>query len=116
MLLFYQQQQCTVNGGLIDSITVNTGGQYLPTGITATITGDGVGAQVTPVIVNGQLQSVTIDDVGANYTTATISFAAVRGGFTTKRLISLTTTQLLIRSFTLVTLIWFLASVLSTTW
>lgn len=71
----------TVSGGLIDSITVNTGGQYLPTGITATITGDGVGAQVTPVVVNGQLQSVTIDDAGANYTTASISFTAVRGGF-----------------------------------
>ena len=40
----------TVSGGLIDSITVNTGGQYLPTGITATITGDGVGAQVTPLL------------------------------------------------------------------
>ena len=37
-------------------------------------------AQVTPVIVNGVLQSVTIDNVGANYTTATISFAAIRGG------------------------------------
>ena len=69
-----------LNGGVLDSITIDTPGSYLPPGVTATITGDGVGAQVTPVIVNGQLQSVTIDDVGANYTTATISFAAVRGG------------------------------------
>ena len=69
-----------LNSGVISSITIDTPGSYLPPAVTATITGDGVGAQVTPVIVNGQLQSVTIDDVGANYTTATISFAAVRGG------------------------------------
>ena len=69
-----------LNGGVLDSITIDTPGSYLPPGVTATITGDGVGAQVTPVIVNGVLQSVTIDNVGANYTTATISFAAVRGG------------------------------------
>jgi len=69
-----------LNSGVISSITIDPPGSYLPPAVTATITGDGVGAQVTPVIVNGQLQSVTIDDVGANYTTATISFAAVRGG------------------------------------
>ena len=59
-----------LNGGVLDSITIDTPGSYLPPGVTATITGDGVGAQVTPVIVNGVLQSVTIDNVGANYTTA----------------------------------------------
>lgn len=69
-----------LNGGVLDSITVDTPGSYLPPAVTATITGDGVGAQVTPVVVNGVLQSVTIDNVGANYTTATISFAATRGG------------------------------------
>lgn len=69
-----------LNGGVLDSITIDTPGSYLPPAVTATITGDGVGAQVTPVVVNGVLQSVTIDNVGANYTTATISFAATRGG------------------------------------
>ena len=69
-----------LNGGILDSITIDTPGSYLPPAVTATITGDGVGAQVTPVVVNGVLQSVTIDNVGANYTTATISFAATRGG------------------------------------
>ena len=69
-----------LNGGVLDSITIDTAGSYLPPAVTATITGDGVGAQVTPVVVNGVLQSVTIDNVGANYTTATISFAATRGG------------------------------------
>ena len=70
----------TVSGGLVTGFTITSPGSNLPTNITATITGDGTGATVTPVVVNGQLSSITIDDDGANYTTASISFAAVRGG------------------------------------
>ena len=32
-----------LNGGVLDSITIDTPGSYLPPGVTATITGDGVG-------------------------------------------------------------------------
>ena len=54
----------------IDSIIVmNSGTGYL-TAPTLVISGDGVGANAYPVIVNGKINQVVIDNPGINYTTA----------------------------------------------
>ena len=48
--------------------------------MTAVIVGDGSDAIVTPVVVNGALQSVTINAGGQDYTSATIQFTTQGGG------------------------------------
>ena len=48
--------------------------------MTAVIVGDGSDAIVTPVVVNGALQSVTINAGGQDYTSATIQFTTTGGG------------------------------------
>jgi len=77
----YTLPQATVvlNGDAVDSFVINDPGSGLLGTVTATISGDGTNAQVTPVIINGQLSSITVDAGGANYTTATISFSASGG-------------------------------------
>jgi len=61
----------------IEEIQVLYAGQNYTSTPTITITGDGAGASAHPIIVNGKIQSVIVDDKGTGYTTAT---AVVTGG------------------------------------
>ena len=77
----YTLPSATVNlvNGAVDSFTITATGSFLSQTVTATITGDGTNATVTPVIVNGSLTSITIDAGGQDYTTATITFVTEGG-------------------------------------
>jgi len=76
------QQQCYLEeipfsfGGVDDVQIVNPGYGYA-SAPTITISGDGKGANAYPIIVNGQVTSVVVDNPGDQYTTATI---AISGG------------------------------------
>jgi len=66
---FFEETPGTSSG--IDSISiVSATGNYesIPTIV---LDGDGVGANAYPVVVNGKITQVVVDDPGVNYTTAT---------------------------------------------
>ncbi len=77
----YTLPDVTVNivSGAIDSFTIVDAGANITQSLTATISGDGSDALVTPVVVNGALTGVTIDAGGQDYTTATINFSTSGG-------------------------------------
>jgi hypothetical protein len=54
----------------IDSIEVLSSGSGYLTTPTLVISGDGIGANAYPVIVNGKITQVVVDNPGTNYTTA----------------------------------------------
>jgi hypothetical protein len=54
----------------IDSISVLTSGTGYLSAPTLVISGDGVGANAYPVIVNGKITEIVVDNPGINYTTA----------------------------------------------
>lgn len=63
----------------IESVSVLTpGANYAKTPLVA-VEGDGVGASVRPIIVNGQLKSVVVDNPGTGYTTAIITIIPAVG-------------------------------------
>ena len=66
--------------GAVDSFTITDPGANISQAMTAVIVGDGSDAIVTPVVVNGALQSVTINAGGQDYTSATIQFTTQGGG------------------------------------
>ena len=66
--------------GAVDSFTITDPGANISQAMTAVIVGDGSDAIVTPVVVNGALQSVTINAGGQDYTSATIEFTTQGGG------------------------------------
>ena len=68
-----------LTNGAVSGFVITNPGANISQAITATITGDGSDALVTPVIVNGALASVTIDAGGQDYTTATITFVTSGG-------------------------------------
>lgn len=68
--VYIEEVPVSTNG--IESISIiNPGTQYteMPT---IEILGDGTGATASAVIVNGSIQSITIDSVGAGYTSAVV--------------------------------------------
>ena len=77
----YTLPQVTVNisNGAVASFTITNAGANITAAMTATISGDGSDALVTPVVVNGALQSITIDAGGQDYTSATITFVTTGG-------------------------------------
>ena len=77
----YTLPQVVVNisNGAVASFTITNAGANITAAMTATISGDGSDALVTPVVVNGALQSITIDAGGQDYTSATISFVTTGG-------------------------------------
>ena len=65
---FFEETPGTSSG--IESITIlSAPGEYL-TPPTISISGDGVGANAYPIVVNGEITQIVIDDPGVNYTTA----------------------------------------------
>ena len=63
----------------IESVSVvNTGANYKKTP-TITINGDGTGASLRAVIVNGKLKSVIVDNPGTGYTTALLTITSADG-------------------------------------
>ena len=77
----YTLPQVTVNisNGAVASFTITNAGANITAAMTATISGDGSDALVTPVVVNGALESITIDAGGQAYTSATITFVTTGG-------------------------------------
>ena len=77
----YTLPQVVVNitNGAVASFTITNAGANITAAMTATISGDGSDALVTPVVVNGALESITIDAGGQDYTSATITFVTTGG-------------------------------------
>ena len=77
----YTLPQVTVNisNGAVASFTITNAGANITAAMTATISGDGSDALVTPVVINGALSSITIDAGGQDYTSATITFVTTGG-------------------------------------
>jgi hypothetical protein len=57
----------------LDQVLITVPGSGYTSAPTLTVTGDGVGANVIATIVNGVVNSVTIDNAGSEYTTATVT-------------------------------------------
>jgi len=57
----------------LNNISIVTPGSGYSSPPTLTVTGDGVGGNAIATIVNGQIHSVIIDNVGSEYTTATVT-------------------------------------------
>jgi hypothetical protein len=64
--------------GLSEILVTNAGGGYT-TAPTVTITGDGVGATASAVIVNGRIESITITNRGINYSRAIVTISGGDG-------------------------------------
>jgi hypothetical protein len=64
--------------GISDIQVINAGSGYT-TAPTVTITGDGVGATASAVIVNGRIQSIAITNRGINYSRAIINISGGNG-------------------------------------
>jgi hypothetical protein len=67
--------------GDIEVVNVLNGGTGYPTdgSVEMSISGDGLSAAITPVIVGGVITDVTVSNSGSNYTTATISLSSLTG-------------------------------------
>lgn len=62
------------SSGEIDSVVITANGVgYTQPTTSITVTGDGIGALMSPIISGGQLVGVTIDNAGAGYTYAIIT-------------------------------------------
>jgi hypothetical protein len=64
--------------GLSEILVTNAGSGYT-TAPTVTITGDGVGATASAVVVNGRIQSIAITNRGINYSRAIITVSGGNG-------------------------------------
>jgi len=78
----YTMPDVTVNitNGAVAGFTITDPGANISGSLTAVIVGDGSDAIVTPVVINGELSSITIDAGGQDYTSATINFTTFGGG------------------------------------
>lgn len=63
----------------IESIEILTSGSGYTKTPTVTINGDGQGANLTAVLVNGKIKSIKVDSPGTNYTTAVLSIENASG-------------------------------------
>lgn len=66
---FFEEIPGTSSG--IEGITILEAPGSYETTPTISISGDGVGANAYPIIVNGRVTQIVVDDPGVNYTTAT---------------------------------------------
>ena len=69
-----------ITNGAVAGYTITAPRANISGSLTAVIVGDGSDAIVTPVVINGELSSVTIDAGGQDYTSATINFTTFGGG------------------------------------
>lgn len=67
------------NKGTISEIAIIDGGTGYPANTTITITGDGDGAQATPVIVNGVITDIQMTSHGSGYTYANVTTSSTTG-------------------------------------
>lgn len=68
---FFEETPESFSG--LDSVKILTPGSGYTTAPALTVVGDGVGANVRAVIVNGSVQSLIIDNAGSEYSTATVT-------------------------------------------
>lgn len=69
----------------LDAVDILTNGSGYTSAPTLTIVGDGTGANAYATIINGRVTSVTVDQLGSNYTTAIISASGGGGSGATFR-------------------------------
>ena len=69
----------TITNGAVAGFTITNPGANISNTMTATIVGDGSDAIITPVVVNGALDSITINAGGQDYTSATVTFVTSGG-------------------------------------
>ena len=67
----------TITNGAVAGFTITNPGANISNTMTAT--GDGSDAIITPVVVNGALDSITINAGGQDYTSATVTFVTSGG-------------------------------------
>lgn len=67
--------------GEIEYIEVQNPGSGYSGSVTATIEGNGFGAQVTPIVINGSISKFKIVERGSGYTSATITVSGNGSGF-----------------------------------
>ena len=69
----------TITNGAVAGFTITNPGANISNTMTATIVGDGSDAIITPVVINGALDSITINAGGQDYTSATVTFVTSGG-------------------------------------
>jgi hypothetical protein len=69
------QKRYYSDGGIGDITIVKAGANYTQATSVITVSGDGSGAVLTPVIVNGQLGDIIVNNPGRDYTRAVISIS-----------------------------------------
>ena len=69
----------TITNGAVAGLTITNPGANISNTMTATIVGDGSDAIITPVVINGALDSITINAGGQDYTSATVTFVTTGG-------------------------------------
>ena len=75
--IFFEEVPESTTG--ISSVLIKAGGSGFTTAPEIRIAGDGFGANATAVITNGKITSVILNNVGAEYTTATVKAYDVSG-------------------------------------
>lgn len=69
------QKRYYSDGGIGDITIIKAGANYTQATSAITVSGDGSGAVLTPVIVNGQLGDIIVNNPGRDYTRAVISIS-----------------------------------------
>ena len=69
------QKRYYSDGGIGDITIVKAGANYTQATSVITVSGDGSGAVLTPVIVNGQLGDIIVNNPGRDYTRAVLSIS-----------------------------------------
>lgn len=60
--------------GAIYSVHVTSGGTNYSSSCVGSVTGDGIGCTITPVIVNGSISKIIVDTPGSGYSYGTVTF------------------------------------------
>lgn len=88
------QKRYYSDGGLGDITIVKAGANYTQSTATITVVGDGSGAVLTPVIVNGQLGDIIVTNPGRDYTRAVLIIADSGSGSGAEAVVELNTGDL----------------------
>jgi hypothetical protein len=88
------QKRYYSDGGLGDITIVKAGANYTQSTATITVVGDGSGAVLTPVIVNGQLGDIIVTNPGRDYTRALLIIADSGSGSGAEAVVELNTGDL----------------------
>lgn len=88
------QKRYYSDGGIGDITIVKAGANYTQSTAVITVSGDGSGAVLTPVIVNGQLGDIIVNNPGRDYTRAVLSIADSGSGSGAEAVVELNTGDL----------------------